>query len=168
MSFTICHLMLVPSSAWFRKKSLPSSDPIFVFYQVILSDRLWPWLTIIQNLKFVQTGIRTFLSYKQFNLPLCLYVSKLHKAKKFNILYLVNLRVFVTLWQIYFIKLIFCFFTFLIPSSELKALMKLISTCHNTYAGGQSYTSKIPIYRKSINIPNLVHISGFVTLWQNN
>jgi len=46
--------------------------------------------------------------------------------------------------------------------------MKLILICHNPSADEQSYTSKIPTYRKSIHISNLVKLSGFVTLWQNN
>ena len=53
-------------------------------------------------------------------------------------------------------------------TAEKDALMKQNSINHNPLVDGQSHTSKIPIFQKSINISNLLKLSGFVTLWQNN
>ena len=63
-----------------------------------------------------------------------------------------------TIWLITVVR----FLLFRIPRVEYETLMKPIPTCHDLSADGQSDTSKIPIYRKSINISNLVKLSDFV------
>jgi len=78
---------------------------------------------------------------------------------KINQLNLRFIHLRFTIWLFTVVR----FLLFLIRRVEYETLMNLIPTCHDPSADGQSYSSKIPILRKSIYISNLVKLSDFVT-----